>query len=385
MKDLINVILRELRIIRIRPVYILASAGVLIFNVIFYLTFFRQGLPQDLPVGLVDMDGSSTSRSFARQLDATSLSRVIRYGDIHLARQDMEKGRITSFVYIPEHFNSQVQAGLQPKLELYFNSLYFVGGALSYKSLLEMANLTSGAVQREQLRARGKTDAEIMATIKPIVVEPHQIGNPMTNYGVYLNGVLLPGILEMIVILLTIYAVGSELKYGTSRHLMRTAGSLDKALTGKMLPYTVIFVVLGVLLELFLFGPMHYPIKGAVGWMILDTVLLVVASEALGLFIISLFPVLRLAISVGAIVSVLGISLAGFTLPVEVMPVWIQGFSAIFPLRHFYMFHVQETIFGTGFAGWWQEVIHLLLFMFIPLVFRRRLEDAYMNEDYERD
>jgi len=46
---------------------------------------------------------------------------------------------------------------------------------------------------------------------------------------------------------------------------------------------------------------------------------------------------------------------------------------------------VQEAIFGSGFAGWWQQVVCLLLFLGLPPIVMRRLEDAYINERYERD
>ena len=386
MREIWKVIRREVRIFRQRPVYILASVGVMIFNTIFYVTFMQDGLPHDLPVGIVDCDRSSTSRSFCQQLDATQLSQVVYYDDLHRARRDMQTGRLTAFIVIPEGFNDDIQASRQPHIAYYVNSLYFVGGALSYSNILTMLNLTNGAVQRQFLRARGVSEGEILSRIQPIVLDAHQIGNTTTSYGVYLNSVLLPGVLEMIVILITVYAVGSELKYGTSRHLMKTAGgSLVKAITGKMAVYTLIFTVLGISLELFLYHWLHYPIPGSVWWMYLDILLLVAAAQAAGLFIIGLFPNLRLAVSVGAIYSVLGFSLAGFTLPVEAMLPGLQGFSAIFPLRHYYLFYVQEAIFGSGFAGWWQEVVHLLLFLGLPLPVFRRLEDAYVNQRYEKD
>ena len=386
MKDIVKVIRRELDIIRRRPVYLLASVGVLLVNIVFYVTLFGDGLPHDLPIGLVDEDRSSTSRAFAQQLDASQLGKVIYYDDLHLARKDMETGRITSYVVVPEGFNADIQSQRQPHIGYYVNSLYFVGGALAWKDIVTMVNLTGGAVQREVLRMKGFNEREIMGLIQPIVLDQHQIGNPTTNYGIYINGVLLPGILEMIVILITIYTLGAELKYGTSRHLLEVAGgSFEKALLGKMVPYAVIFTVLGVTLELVLFHWLKYPLAGSIWWMFLDILLLVSASEALAVFIVGLFPVLRLAISVGAIVSVLGFSLAGFTLPVEVMHPYLQGFSVIFPLRHYYLFHVQETIWGSGFAGWWQEAVHLLLFLFLPPFVMRRLHAAYIKQDYEKD
>ena len=287
MKQLVKIVRRELLIILKRPVYILASVGVLIVNAVFYITFMKDGLPHDLPIGLVDEDHSSTSRTFARELDGTQLGKVVYYDDIHLAREHMETGRITSFIVIPKGFNADIQAFRQPHISYYVNSLYFVGGALAYKDILTMVNLTNGAVQRQVLRLKGMNEREIMGRIQPIVLDQHQIGNPAVNYGVYLNGVLLPGVLEMIVILITIYAVGSELKYGTSKHLLKTAGgSVEMALLGKLLPYNIIFTVLGIALELLLFHWLKYPLKGHIGWMFLDILLLVSASEALGLFIV---------------------------------------------------------------------------------------------------
>ena len=279
MRQFFRIVWRELGIIRKRPLYILASVGVLAVNVVFYTTFFRDGLPNKLPIGLVDLDRSSTSRAFSQQLDATQLGQVVYYDDLHLARHDMETGKITSFVVIPEGFNADIQAQHQPHMAYYVNSLYFVGGALAYKDIMTMVNLTNGAVQREILRAKGYNERTARAMIQPIVLDQHQIGNPATNYGVYLNGVLLPGVLEMIVILVTIYAVGSELKYGTSRQLLGMAdGSIEKALLGKLLPYNVIFTVLGIGLELLLFHWFHYPLQGSIGWMFLNMLLLVSAS-----------------------------------------------------------------------------------------------------------
>ena len=52
------VIRRELRLMRQRPVYLLASVGVMTFCMIFFLTLLRDRIPQDLPVGVVDLDES---------------------------------------------------------------------------------------------------------------------------------------------------------------------------------------------------------------------------------------------------------------------------------------------------------------------------------------
>ncbi len=383
---ILSVARRELRIIRNRPLYFMGSVGVIAFCAIFFLTFFSGGLPDDVPIGIVDEDRSSTSRTFCQQLDATQLGKAVMYGSFASAREDMTRGKIAAVCVIPEGMNENIQAFKQPKITFYVNGLYFVSGALAWKDLLTMVNLTNGAVQREMLRAKGFNDSQIMGMIRPIDIDTHQIGNVTTNYNYYLTGILLPGILEMIVILVLIYSLGAELKFGTSRHLMDTAGhSIVTALAGKLLVWTLVFSAIGFLIIMLLYHWLHFPISGSIFNMFIAVLLLVISSEAAGIFILELLPVPRLALSVGALYSVLGLSLSGFTLPLEAMPPYIQGLAVMFPLRHYYLFHVQEVIFGAGFAGWWQEVIHMLVFLFIPLAGLKRLKKVYIHQNFPKE
>ncbi len=383
---IIAVARRELRIIRQRPIYLLGSVGVIAFCAIFFLTFLKDGLPSDVPIGLVDYDYSSTSRNFCQQLDATQLGKVVHYDSFAAAREDMNRGKIAAVCVIPVGMNDDIQANRQPKITFYVNGLYFVSGALAWKDLLQMVNLTNGAVQRQAFRARGYNDSQIMGMIRPVDVDVHQIGNVGTNYNYYLSSVLLPGVLEMIVIIVLIYSLGAELKYGTSRHLLQTSGnSIVTALAGKLLVWTLTFSAIGLILILLLFHRLHFPLAGSIWNMFLGIFLMIFASEAIAIFILEMLPVPRLALSIGALYSVLGFSLSGFTLPIEAMPPYIQGLAAAFPLRHYYLFYVQEAIYGAGFAGWWKQVIYLLIFILLPLIGLVRLKKAYIHQNFPKD
>ncbi|MCH3941233.1 MAG: ABC transporter permease [Bacteroidales bacterium] len=385
-QNIIKVARRELRIIRNRPLYLLGSVGVITFCALFYLTLMKDGLPHDIPIGVVDQDESTTSRNFYQQLDATQLGKVVHYDTYESARADLMSGKILAMCVLPKGMNDDIQASRQPKITMYTNGLYLVGGALAWKQLLYMVNLTNGAVQREALRMRGYDEQQIMGLIQPVNVDFHQIGNTTTNYGYYLSNIMLPGVVEMIVIIVLIYSLGTELKYGTSRHLLRTAGdSITSALLGKLLVWTSIFSAIGFILIVLLYHWLHFPIAGSIWNMFLDMFLMILASESIGIFIVEMLPVPRLALSIGALYSTLGFSLAGFTLPIEAMPPYIQGLAAAFPLRHYFNFFVQEVFFGAGFAGWWREVAYLLIFLFLPAIGLNRLKRAYIYQNFPKE
>lgn len=385
-KDIRAVIQREIMILANRPLYWMGTIVTMAFCMVFCLTFFRDGLPHDLPIAVVDNDNTSLSRNFIRQLDATQLGESVRFDSFTEARHAMQSGKVTSIIVLPKGMSEKVQAQRQPQIDYYLNGLYFVGGALAYKDILMMINLANGAYQREILRMKGYSDEAIMGLIQPIVVDTHQIGNAYTNYGYYLTNLLLPGFLELIIIIVTIYSLGMELKYGTSKQLLKVAGgSIVKALMGKIFVATIVFTLMGLILMVTLYQWMHFPISGSIWNMFLDVFLLVMASEAIGITIIGFLPVPRLALSVGALYSVLAFSLAGFTMPLEAMSPWIQGLGTGFPLRHYYLFFIQEVVFGAGFAGWWKEAVYLLLFLLVPLVILPRLKNAYIYQNYPKE
>lgn len=380
------VIIRELKLWRMRPVFFVAPLAIMTFCSVFYLTFLRDGLPHDLPIGVVDYDNSAISRNFIRQLDATQLGAVCLFDTYEQAREEMQKGKLTSVCLVPREFNADLQASRQPKITVYINGLYFVGGALSYQDLLTMIYLTSGAVQKQMLEAKGFSQQQMQGLLRPVNIDLHKIGNPITSYNACLSTKMLPGTLAMVIVLILIYSLGTELKYGKSEELLEAAGgSITSAVGGKMALYTMFFTILGILVEILLYGFMHFPLKGSVWEMFLDVFLLVLASEASALFIIELIPTCRFAMSFGAIFSVLALSFTGFTLPVEVMPPILHGFAYIFPLRHYYLFEVQTSIFGSGFAGWWPQVLWMLSFLILPIIFLPRLKRAYIKQDNPLD
>lgn len=383
MNSILKVMRREFGIIRRKPVFLLGSVGVMAVCCLFYLTFFKAGLPENLPVGVLDLDNSSLSRNFCRQLDATQMGKVIKYEDFTTARDAMQTGEITSLCVIPRGMNEEVNANRRPVFTYYVNTLYLIGGALSYKNILTMVTLTGGAVQREVLRAKGYSEDAIMGLIQPIVVDEHKIGNATTNYGVYLNNIILPGLLALSIVFVLIYALGSELRYGTSKELMETAdGSMAAALIGKLLPYTLIYLVLGLGLDLLLFGVCRYPLNGSILNMMLAMVVFILANEAVAVTLVGLLPTLRYSLSIAALFAILGFSFSGFTFPVEAMPAAFHGVSCLFPLRFYYLLYVQEAMFGVGFAGWWQYIVYMLLFLVGPFCVCGRLKRAWLNQNY---
>ncbi len=379
-----NVLKRELKMMLSRPIYLFSTVFVMGFCYLFFLTLMNEGLPQRLPVAIVDQDQSTLSRRFYRELEATATTDVVLVTTSYQeAREAMQRGEIFGFIVIPKEFYKDVLSYRRPEISFYVNNSFLVAGTLTYKDFAQMAALASGAVQREILRAKGMKDDDIMGRIQPIVLDSHMIGNQWTNYGIYLINIALPGILQLMILLMTIYSIGIELKTKTSREWLKVSeNSLVAGLAGKLLPYTILFTILGIAGNFLLYKIVHFPMHGSFLRLSFATFLFVLAYQAIGILIIGIAPTLRLAISGAALYGILAFSYTGFTFPVEAMPRLAQGATVLYPMRHYFKIYVNEALLNGG-AG--ITVIHygiLLLFLAAPFIVYKRLKNALILQNY---
>ena len=379
------VIRREWKRMLGRPIYLFSSVFVMIFCYIFFLTFFSEGLPRSMPIGVVDMDHSYVSRTFVRNLDGIPQIDIVKqYVDYSEARDAMQRGEIYAFFEIGKDFETELMSSQQPEFSFYVNEAYIVAGSLTYKELIYMSNLGAAYVQKKMLELRGEEviDKEILAIVQPISNDSHMIANPYVNYGVYLLNMLLPGIMQMLILLMTVFSIGFELKMNTSPELIKTANnSMFAALLGKLLPYTLLFSILGVGGNLVLYKYMHFPMNGSFVWFSFATILFVMAYQAIGVLFIGLLPSLREALSLVAVYAILGVSFTGFTFPIEAMPRGVQVFQHLFPMRYYFKIYTAEALNGAPIR---YSIIYFAViaaFILLPFITYKRLRKAVMIPD----
>lgn len=378
-----NVARREWRRMLSRPVYFLSSIVAMLFCYLFFLTMMSEGLPRELPIGIVDGDNTSMSRTLERNINASPQVEIVgKYASFSEARKDMQAGHIYAIIDIAQGFQSDLLANRQPVISYYVNDVYLVAGSLSYKDLTYISELMTGFILQQSLQARGITGEEnLMPILQPIAIDTHQIGNPYTNYSVYLSNVILPGVLQLLIIMFTIYAIGVEMKQQTTHQWLSSGNkSVMVALTGKILPHTALFTLLGLIGLFLLYGVMKFPMNGSIAWMSLSMFLFVIAHQAIGIFIIGLLQRLRDSISIGVFYGLLGFSFAGFTFPIEAMPRGVQIFSWFFPIRYYFKIYVSQALDGADIRYSLIYFAGLLAFLLLPFIVYNRLRNTIVKE-----
>lgn len=381
---LLLIVKREVRRIATKPMYLFCMVIAPIFSYLFFTTMMDSGLPTEMPAGVVDMDNTSTTRNIIRNLDAFQKTHIVaHYASFNEAREAVQRGDIYTFYYIPKGTTEEALASRQPKVSFYINSAYLIAGSLLYNDQRMMSELASGAIGRATLRAKGATDSQATAFLQPIVIETHALNNPWLNYSVYLCNTLVPGILMILMLLTTVYTLGTELKENTAKDLMQLAdNSIVTALAGKLFPQTVVFFISTIFYNVYLYGFLHFPCNSGILPMLLAGLLLVLSSQALGIFFFGLFGSLRLALSTASLWGVISISISGFSFPVTAMHPTLQGLSVLFPLRHYFLIYVDLALNGYPLIYAWHSLVALLIFILLPFFVLKKLRTAMLHYVY---
>ena len=376
MSALLNVFRRELRRMTSRRIYFASCIALPLFSLVFMATIFGHGQMENLPVGVVDADQTSLSRSIVRMVDATPELQVTKhYANETEARKAMQKKEIYGYLLI--------SSGIKSLCYYYHNAMLSVGGELhsTFETLLKRVSVTPIVTEAVGL---GESQTNITSFLIPVSEEEMVSYNPNRNYAIYLSQPFFFVFLQVLLLLVTTYALGSESKFGTSDEWLQMAkGNMGIAVTGKLLPYTFIFIAIGVLANVVFFHWMKMPLPCSLWVMNGITILFILATQALALLLYAIFPALSLIISVVSMIGSLGATLSGVTFPVNFMDTPVYWASFLFPIRHFVEV-VQSLLYLEGsFSNYWTNLVILLLFILSPILLLPRLKRALLTHRYE--
>src|SRR5256885_5124915 len=225
--------------------------------------------------------------------------------------------------------------------------------------------------QRE-LSARGQTIA--------IVPQSRMRFNPTRESSNLFVPGLMAFVLTIISSLMTAISLAREKETGTLEALLVSPLRPWQIIVGKVAPYVVVgFVsVIGVILEARLI--FHVPLRGSVTLLLVEGVLFILVSLALGILISARTSSQRVAM-MGALVGTMlpTMLLSGFIFPLESMPLPLRAISTIVPARWFVLVARSIMLKGTGLAYLWQPTLVLIAMAAILLAastraFHDRLE-----------
>lgn len=378
-------LLRELHRMTSHRIYIGAAVVLPLFLIGFMATIFGSGQMEHIPVGVVDADNTSASREVVRSVSAVPTFDVCRYyADDASARMAVQRKEIYGYLSIPTDFEADMVRGAGATLNYYYHyALLAVGGEVmsAFEQALLPVRMAPIVVEAVAL---GATEESIETFLLPMTSDDHALYNPSLNYSVYLALPIFYIMFQILVLLVTLYAVGTERKEGTGDAWLEAAeGNILCAVVGKLLPYTLLFIAEALLANVVFFRFVDIPFAGDMTLFALLSVLFVVATQSVAVLLYTLLPALSFVVSIVSMVGSLGATLSGLTFPLLAMSPIVQYAALLFPVRHFTVAMQQIVYFDGGFSSCYLSLAVLYLYLLIALLLLPRLKRTLIRRRYD--
>ncbi|CAM3025623.1 ABC transporter permease [Moritella viscosa] len=348
---------------------------------------FSQGIPRDLAVAVVDQDHSRLSRSLVRYIDGSpSLAVTAQLTNIAEGKALMQRGEVYAVVHIPREFEKQIYLAMTPEVSTFYNAQYVLIGKLVSSNMAKTFATFTAQIDAVKTLASGGNLAVIKGAVAPISTQVNPLYNTSTNYVPFLVTAAVPALWQIFILVSVLLAFGLEYKNNTQNNwFQRADGAVVSAVIGKLLPYTLLSVVHGLLFLSFFYGYLSLPMHGNWGYLLLILVAGVLAGQAIALFIFTLTMNLTQAISMGAAYSAPAFAFMGVTFPAESMPQLAQIWRSLLPITHYMQLQIGQVNYGQDFMTLLPQLTSLGFFVLtlVVAIFRikRHRDLAVLNNE----
>lgn len=307
---------------------------------------FSAGLPQQLPIGLMDQDHSALSRQLARFLDATpGLKLTASYDDTVQATQALRRTDVYAVVSIPADFSRQVKLGQAAQVTLLHNAQLGTHSGLIQRDVRTAVATLSAGVEMSARNKRGQPALLTRVAMEPIQTQMETLFNVSLNYEQFLGAALIPALLHILAMTAGAWSVGRELRDATLGQWLGDTPSLTgavAALFGKLSwPFLSLGLVATASLVGLTWGRGWHP-GGSLVWVMLALIGLQALSLVMGAVVAAGTLSLRLALSATGFITAPAFAFSGVGFPLQSMPLLARGWAELLPYTHYMRLQIEQ-------------------------------------------
>jgi ABC-2 type transport system permease protein len=326
---------------------------------------FLASSPQHLPIAVVDADRSAFSRQLVRNLEASSKVAVAAQpADLPSAWSLARQGKVWAIVYVPHESERDALAGRAATVVVYDNAAYYSLGALAARGVGEAV---SGLVAQTAPRLRRVHNLPSVRFTPP-AVQSAVLYNPTLSYEWFLEALIQPGVLHLMMSCAIVVAVGREFRDKTLAAWIAAPAEIVPALAGKLLPYVLAFTLWNLAGTAWLCGFRGWGVHGSLPLLAIGQLLMYAAYAALAAFVTVAVKDIPTALSAAAVYGGPAITFSDATLPTLTAPLFTRVLSDLLPFTHYVRLQMEQMFMGSPGADSlrWLAVLALFSAVLFP-------------------
>ena len=329
--------------------------GLVVIAPILQLTMLGYAATTDVknvPLLIADGDRSAASRELVARFDASPNFTVVdTVTTVNEIEPYLERGTASLVLSIPAGYGTTLRSGRPVKVQV------VADGTDSNSTTVALGYATSliGGYAQDLVATSGDMtggsgiDPRIRVWFNPQLESRH---------------FMIPGVLALVLLIVTAnlaaMAIVREKELGTLEQLNVTPLRRWELIVGKLLPYGLIALVDVLLVVAVAVLWFEVPLRGSFALLFAMSLLYVLSTLALGLFISTISDTQQQAMMTATFFFLTPmIYLSGFIFPIENMPAVIQPITYLIPLRYFLVIVRGIFLKGIGLDLLWPQAAAL--------------------------
>jgi ABC-2 type transport system permease protein len=310
---------------------------------------FSAGLATRLPIAVLDLDGTDLSRTITRTVDATPDTAVTyTVSDLTEGRHLILSGRVHGLLMLPRNLERDVFAGRRPEVVFFYNTQTLTTGNLTLRGINAAVPAVAAGIRISLRTSEGQPVDAAQASLTPIPVQVNPLFNPTLNYSHFLLAALMPALLQIVIVTTMAYTVGLD---GETKHrlriLRRLGGGLWPAMLGKILPYTLLFLLVLGISDIALFDYFGMPLRGHRAFLLAGAVLFILANQMVGSLLALLIRPVASAVSIATLLFAPAFGFMGIGFPRLGMNNFAYWWGELLPGTWYLSTRIDQTLRGT--------------------------------------
>lgn len=155
---------------------------------------YAKGTVWDMPVGIVDLDHSSASHLFARNLDASPKLNVKSYDQLEQAQRDMGYRKLFAVIEIPVDFEKKMLSGRSVSIPVFGDATNRLPNGQIQQNVQSAYQQMLTHYEIELMMKSQFTAAEAQVVLTPMT----GLTLPLFNPGISFAAIIFPGLLVML-------------------------------------------------------------------------------------------------------------------------------------------------------------------------------------------
>ena len=340
------------------------------------VSIFKGGVASDLPIVVVDYDNSKLSRSILQNIDATSEMEIKYVKNSTKDALDLVKsGKAYALIIIPKYFFKDTLLKKNPTITAMLNTQYILIGKILTAKLTKVTMHSSAEVEYVNALVNTQNSEIALKSVAPIGMQITPFFNTYKNYYYFLVSALLPAIWQVFIVIATLVGMGEIFKFNKQREFFENSEYIGTKLLGFMMPYTIAFMILGMLFTFYLYS--EWAFNGSFTVLFLAMFFTTIAYQVIALLIFSTKFNYADSLSLGSVYTAPAFAFLGVTFPIYSMNDFALMWRDILPVSHYIQVQISQANYGNGALVELDKLGTILMFwlLFIPVLwlFKRKI------------